>query len=336
MGPTTGNTLSYAYIDNRTTKEKCQDDNDRIDRSCADTHKNSDSRKNSSVIHALSKVDAQMKDKLKYVPKGPNLWMENNCSGLWRKPAAKVDGRRNTQDFRDSISTKKGFVAGLLKLPAEQTKGFTITEKLEAFGGAEDVMATMMAEVAESNDCIKARKCRLVPFSDVEDTKTGKGCCPGQTGHHVLPNAMFQRYAPVTRINEEKKTTTTMEAQGLRKCWEDYSERNALTICLEGAGNKDGNGSHGRAHSETEKVAEKFRHSPDMPYKIARTEIASRIATLFGCDPACMIAQLDDKLKGFYSKNDECGSFPDNAMVSPHSGKPHGGPHVPLAMNRTG
>ncbi len=42
---------------------------------------------------------------------------------------------------------------------------------------------------SSANDCINARRCRLQPY---KNTKKGKGgCCPSQTGNHVIPESYF-------------------------------------------------------------------------------------------------------------------------------------------------
>lgn len=210
------------------------------------------------------------------------------------------------------------------------SKAIEAGKTLLSKGGIEDAMASMMAGVAYANPCIKARKCLLVPFKDTGKTAAGNGCCPGQTGHHVIPNAMFNVFEPVTVKVPNKPDKTTMESQGLRKCWKNYSESNALTICLEGTANRAANGTHGFAHSGTEKIAEVYRHSPDMPYTQARDRISLLMAGMFGCDWKCIAEQLDDELKKRYSKDKDCGTFPESAMVSPHSGRGRGGPDVPI------
>ncbi|WP_157778554.1 hypothetical protein [Massilia violaceinigra] len=205
-------------------------------------------------------------------------------------------------------------------------------------GGMEDAMASLMAGVAYANPCIKARKCLLVPYKDAGKTTAGNGCCPGQTGHHVIPNAMFEAFAPVTQTVKTATGTvenTTMKPQGLRKCWKDYKENNALTICLEGTANRIANGTHGLAHSGTEKIVENSRNSPDMPYTEARDRTSQLMAKMFGCKWECIAEQLDDELKKRYSNDAECGKFPQDAMVSPHSGRSGGGPNVPIHTGPT-
>lgn len=206
------------------------------------------------------------------------------------------------------------------------------TEKLQEYkrilaGGLQDAMASTMAALAIANPCIKARKCLLIPYKDSGKTD-GSGCCPGQTGHHVLPNAMFERYVPKPLKQDEKVKPgpRAMEKAGRRPCWEKYSEGDALTICLEGTTNHSTNGSHGLAHEGTAAILLPSRFVSDVPYTKVRDKISKMFAETYGCDPECLKAQLDQSLKDKHS--DSCGGL-DKAQISPHSGKANGGPHVP-------
>lgn len=89
--------------------------------------------------------------------------------------------------------------------------------------------------LATANDCTRARKCNLVPYnadglgnpmgkrkvSKVESAGNG-GCCPGQTGHHLIPEASIQGACP------------------------NYDHGAAPTVCVEGT--SQNMGSHMRAH----------------------------------------------------------------------------------------
>lgn len=82
------------------------------------------------------------------------------------------------------------------------------------------MVSDVMYAAAEMNDCIRARRCSLVKFKDAEKMDGG-GCCPGQTGHHVLPSAMFDGCV-------------------------SYKEKEAPVICTEGTSNWAG--SHKAVH----------------------------------------------------------------------------------------
>ena len=59
---------------------------------------------------------------------------------------------------------------------------------------ARDVMTGVQTAYGTANPCMRARKCFLVPYkkTNAANSWAGNGCCPGQTGHHVLPDAMFR------------------------------------------------------------------------------------------------------------------------------------------------
>ncbi|WP_127958452.1 PAAR-like domain-containing protein [Serratia microhaemolytica] len=85
---------------------------------------------------------------------------------------------------------------------------------------------------AASNKCIKSRKCLLVPYStktkitpkqeSKAEPSTNKGCCPGQTGHHLIPGAM------------------------MRPACKNYHHGRAPTVCAEGT--TQDSGTHGKLH----------------------------------------------------------------------------------------
>ncbi len=193
-------------------------------------------------------------------------------------------------------------------------------KKILSKGGLEDTMASTQAVVAWANPCLKARKCMLVPYKDADKTSQGQGCCPGQTGHHVLPGAMFRKYAK----DDKGKYKPDKGANGKvkpRPCWEKYNHDDAPTMCLEGTTNRATNGSHGAAHKLTAELVELDRQKPDMAYTDARDKIANGLGRAFGCNPQCIIEQLDS----YYKKVHSCGSL-DSATVTPHSGNSGGGP----------
>ncbi|NHZ38464.1 hypothetical protein [Massilia rubra] len=337
-GPTTSNTVAFPYFHNANLGTNCKADAQRVEDNCTRNGRPQKKSPKKTKFAALNKLNAEAKKDSKFKVNDKNQWIADHCSGLWRKPGSKRGKKGaekfNTAEFKATVSKDiSGLVTDLLTYGNEKTRAIA-SEKLllEKPGPMEDAMATLMAAVAESNPCIKARKCRLVPYEKVSDTENGKGCCPGQTGHHVIPNAMFDTFAPVTETvgeGNKKKTVTAMKSQGLRKCWDTYKENEALTICLEGTANRDANGSHGFAHAGTEEIIKIFRNSPNMRYIDARNLITNMLARMFGCNKDCLADQLDDRLAGYYKKGPDCGVFPDDAMVTPHSGRGGGGPNLP-------
>lgn len=92
----------------------------------------------------------------------------------------------------------------------------------------QDMLATL-------NDCTRARKCNLVPYSadgsgnllrqrgrSKVESASGGGCCNGQTGHHLIPGGSVKDNCP------------------------NYDHATAPTVCVEGT--SQNMGSHKRAH----------------------------------------------------------------------------------------
>ncbi|MFC4161901.1 HNH/endonuclease VII fold toxin-2 domain-containing protein [Chitinimonas lacunae] len=129
------------------------------------------------------------------------------------------------------------------------------------------MVSDAMYAAAELNPCIRARRCSLVPFgnthyhqpskadcadideaqSHVQGPHNGKGCCPGQTGHHVLPAEMFS-HCPNYKKQASKKIQKQVESPAGVGCVHQL----APSLCVEGVNNS--HGSHGHVHSELGKV----------------------------------------------------------------------------------
>lgn len=198
----------------------------------------------------------------------------------------------------------------------------------------QSLLSDAMYAKAESNGCLRARRCMLVPyeettyFNDTSSKKapadavneseggdeeekigkgqhvktkgsgphTGKGCCPGQTGHHVMPQSMFKNCP-------------------------DYNKFAAPTICVEGS--TQYHGSHGMAHAnlaKTMRTHEKTNGAPikntlkdrETAYEIA----ASAVKLLFPyCDKDCIIGQLKAYHKKLNCEWEYNSGLPDGKSV---------------------
>ncbi|GAA0404362.1 type VI secretion system effector Dnase Tse7 [Cocleimonas flava] len=84
---------------------------------------------------------------------------------------------------------------------------------------------------AKSNACIKARRCRLAPYSKKKDGING--CCPAQTADHLIPKSSFYK----TTVKKGTKLTG----------WKNYTASGAPCICAEGGTNTQG--THGLRHT---------------------------------------------------------------------------------------
>lgn len=136
-------------------------------------------------------------------------------------------------------------------------------------------VADMMSAKANTSPCIKSRRCLLVPYNQTgaaKAAKSGKGCCPGQTGHHIMPKAMLDG-----------------------KC-AGYKYLPAPTMCLEGA--TQNHGSHGTAHTALDNLIDEYKdktREPTISYAKARDlsiEAIKKVA--LHCDVKCLKAQLDE------------------------------------------
>ncbi len=136
----------------------------------------------------------------------------------------------------------------------------------------------LMTALALLDPCIRARKCLLVPFNKQNDLG-GDGCCPGQTGHHVIPGSAASTGC------------------------QPYNHDAAPVICLEGTSNNAGWGSHGAAHTTLKTEIENYRikrKSLGLPDTISYDDMAKlsikavrNSGAAFACDPNCLMAQLD-------------------------------------------
>ncbi len=143
---------------------------------------------------------------------------------------------------------------------------------------ATDLMANGMGVLSRLNPCTRARRCQLVPYNKTGTAESlgGKGCCPGQTGHHILPDEM------------------TKDGQ----C-EGYTKGSAPTICVEGATNT--NGTHGMAHGALDKrvrdhLDDRLFGGSTLSYGKARDIGIRSVQQTFPeskCDEKCLRAQLD-------------------------------------------
>lgn len=198
---------------------------------------------------------------------------------------------------------------------------------------AKEIMTATQTAYAAVQPCLNARKCQLEKFSDTKNkspTNQEGGCCPGQTGHHLLPDAMFRNPEAKARndaFEAWKKnyggkkdkaalTINDMDRDNLPKenCWGNYTEGGGPTICAEGG--NPGAGSHAAIHKATEVALSDSVGKRTMDYATARDRVANIVAELYGCKAECIAAQLDQEYRKMYT----CSPF-EKAKVVPHAGK---------------
>lgn len=137
------------------------------------------------------------------------------------------------------------------------------------------------SKAVKGNACLTARKCMLVSKSDSED---GKGCCPGQTGHHLLEGASFEGVAG----------------------WEAYSYQAAPTVCAEGPSWHTG--SHRDLHLYQWAAETNLSKDGKWPRKTATRAGARAHRKAFpgsGCSLECIEAQLDNYHDGLCTADPE-------------------------------
>lgn len=185
----------------------------------------------------------------------------------------------------DVLRNKAGELQDLARRFGDPSK-LTDEEVLKLGADGQDMLATL-------NDCTRARKCNLVPYkadgagnligqrgkSKVESANGG-GCCPGQTGHHLIPEASLKDQCP------------------------KYDHAMAPTVCVEGF--SQNHGSHQRAHQALarahEKLSDKGKVAADGSMSMddavnAGADSHKDAFPLSNCSKACIKEQLDNYYK---------------------------------------
>lgn len=133
---------------------------------------------------------------------------------------------------------------------------------------------------ASQNPCMAARRCKLLPY-DAKPRDGVNGCCPAQTGDHIVPKSSFYTISVLVGIKKPG--------------WAKYDMKKAPCMCLEGG---SCSGSHGLRHAHHKafsKVANGKPNSFDNEVKHC-AEGASAVAP--GCSQPCLEAQLKEGHKG--------------------------------------
>ena len=227
----------------------------------------------------------------------------------------------------DRLKEAADKISGTLNKYKDQLKDFGKLSKEQQKKVAREVMADIQSAYGDADPCLRARKCLLVPFNkDLPYKWAGKGCCPGQTGHHLMPDAMFRDPVGTEKARADYKAKHgnmkgwSRDMAPTRACWSNYKEGPSPTICVEG--NNQYSGSHGAMHKLTSEKL-KFKGAlgkADMPYTDARDLVLDEVSKIYGCSKECLQAQLDNYYCGkAASKGPGC---PDckHATVRPHDG----------------
>lgn len=191
----------------------------------------------------------------------------NIVDGVWTAGKTALDLAGKAKEAYDKIS---GMKDQLGKLNDVLNKKTSPTE----------LWADVMTGVAEINPCLQAKRCQLVPFEETKaakQAKSGKGCCPGQTGHHLLPEEMMQDCPQYTA--------------------EKHAE--APTVCVEGVNNS--HGSHGAIHESLDLKMRDWRKTKGDSISnedaIEKAVESHRETFRPPCNEKCLVAQLKNHYK---------------------------------------
>lgn len=192
-----------------------------------------------------------------------------------------VDGAMEMKDLMNYLDEVKAEAARVKESIQGLDKKLTEVQDAVKNGDvdkASEMMADMQQNTALMDACTRARKCMLVPFGDTSKKTQGnmsnkKGCCPGQTGHHMIPDGYMK---------------------GKSIC-DKYTTGSAPTVCVEGTNQY--HGSHGKIHTETELAIKDEVSGGEVEYEDARdaaTEAHKNTFPLSMCSKGCMKAQMDN------------------------------------------
>ncbi len=150
----------------------------------------------------------------------------------------------------------------------------------------------------QTKKCLRKRRCLLEPYKESKMPMalfSNQGCCPGQTAHHLIPNAMFQK---------DRGESTVSNISGCNR----YDHDKAPTVCVEGV--RQTIGSHKRIHENSKNNLEKYlRSSLPVTYKNVRIAVSEAFVDTFnkpspgnlgvvsGCSKECIKQQLNEFMK---------------------------------------
>jgi hypothetical protein len=144
-------------------------------------------------------------------------------------------------------------------------------------------------EECEDEACKNASKCELKPYGG----SGSPNCCPGETGHHLLPNSLLQ----------STRGSASSNVPGLASSGENaYNVNKGACVCVKGSGHSDGD--HGKIHAATySKLNEHMTAGNQLDYSTAKRMAAEAhretVKDADGnpqCSQKCLEAQIDSNL----------------------------------------
>ncbi|NHZ66729.1 HNH/endonuclease VII fold toxin-2 domain-containing protein [Massilia genomosp. 1] len=215
--------------------------------------------------------------------------------------------------YADAIHT--AYEIAVLAGPEGAAALALVTEAIALKEGLEEALARLakspdegvaegMTLLAKTNSCLKAKRCQLVRMESTSAPKAkefGDGCCPGQTGHHLLPREMFEQQV------YDKNTKKWEPHKDNCKKYTDYFHLSAPVVCVEGTSNKAG--SHGAMHKSMDSAMDIFRRKnpgkDSITYKEASETAIKTHQENFkpACNAECLQLQLDQHYKGKCDNN---------------------------------
>jgi hypothetical protein len=237
-----------------------------------------------------------------------------------------IDSAMDAAELADDLLHMKDRLEELKRLGREAQEaakafnkdGSINQEELEKF---QKKKIKEMTDAVTKNPCLKARRCFLTPYrntgkqgsyrpvnpprgkqrtmmdrlgSKTHSLADPRGCCPGMTGHHLVPNAWMDDEAGGTNCP-------------------NYNHNNAPVVCVVGADH--GTGEHGTIHSASDELLEKHmlkngcRFTLDDAIGIGTQALKRTVGS--DCDPKCIKEQLENHYKTGGPKGIGCkGSTP--------------------------
>lgn len=326
-GSQPSNTPTFPFISTRDLAGDCKQDVERVNAACGPVNEHSYASRDGN------KLRAALRKTHKANGTGEWNWTHDHCDGLDLALGSNSSAKKylsgmaeNFKAAADDLQALIGIESTLIEAAttsfpvdpkaaaASLQKRAVLQERLEKTerlrrlfenGNTDDstdgsgktdqgLGADAQDNISELNDCTRARKCTLTPFSTSDEyagrehsQKFGKGCCNGQTGHHLIYGAMMKGAC-----------ADYDNAGGNRK------HKDAPTVCVEGASQHVG--SHGRVHDAMDRVTKSFlkaqKRKPDAFGKVTLSlDEAISLAVkshqsafpMSGCSSECTRKQLE-------------------------------------------